>query len=458
LSVLAAVAAALPGEKPAALRELQASRAYLRTGRIIWSTRCNLPRERDDIIWYWHSYDVPRYFVSQFTPNEYMVEDNGDPQGIVWPMRDGAPHPVVGLLRRRYLWAEDKSWQYREMDSSASVRDSRDLPIVDARALGVAAGLASTPDFAAWLSAAGTEDATYEVQETGGLCHVSEIRGKSVTEYVLDPQRGWNAVRVTRSSGGEIISEARSKLTKYGDAWFPEQVELYSREHMNGEEPVYVIDVLFAAFNQPEDPQSLTPESMGVDVGMTIDVYGPGPGRPKARYFWDGKKMITEQEFSARLASGELEYGPRTKLAMNFVDAMAPDLEAWEERWKHYTIDFANKYQLDSAQSSHAWRILVDCVTSGHQYLDRHKEEIEKIRDQMRELVDPSESKPAGASEKAQQLAQRMLELRAPLTEIFLGRLVPRLEEIPTRAQREAAAARGAVPQARRRAQSQPSP
>lgn len=430
-------------QKPLALIGMENARRTLHTGHVMWSTRCNLPRKDDGIVYRWHSYDVPRYFTSRFTSDEYMVEDNGDPNGVVYPAADGGPDPELGYLPMRYLWYQGDQWNVRGRGLGAELyRDHRDA--VDVRTIGLAVGLGlgTTCDDLFRPSAGQTH---YEVRDRDGLQELIIQRENSTrtVSYLIDPARGWNPVHVRVVSEDRVLYEARSTLKQYDGVWFPEHVELYDYTHENGEEPLYVIEVLSASFNQPDHPKRLTPESIGVDVGTNIDAYADGLiSRPLGLFGWDHEKLISPDELYERIRSGELKVGPGVRAEAQRSQALGLGIGRVESDWEQYVRRFIEKYRLNAEQQERAHRILRRCQEQANRYLTRHKDEIEGTRSEVRALSDPTRKQSTKRSERMQQLKERMLKLRAPLTQIFYGSLVPGLEKLPTRAQRKAVAER----------------
>ena len=445
LLLLVGLCFALPSgyaeDKPPALVAMENARAALHTGHVVWSTRCNLPRKDDGIIYRWYSYDVPRYYTSRFTSGEYMVEDNGDPRGVVWPMRDGKPHPDMGYLPMRYLWYDGAQWNHRDRVPAAELYPGyRDA--VDVRTFGLAVALA-TCDWQTLLR--GSKRGPYEVRIVDGLHEVSLHAEKvdRTVRYLVDPERGWNPVRVTKLSGGKVLWESRTTLKEYGGVWFPEQVELFESTHEEGKQPVYVIDILSASFNQPDHPTRLTPESIGIEVGTQIQAYAEGNvTRPSGRFGWDKKKLVPLKELFQRIRSGELETGPQTKAYIDRSLALGRRSDHFQSEWERYVRRFIKKYRLNDEQSEKALKILRSCQERGEEYISRHKDEMDEIRATVRGLTDPTKPQEVKRSKEIPKLKERMIALQAPLTDIFYRQLMPRLEKLPTRAQRKAVAER----------------
>ncbi|MFH1748786.1 MAG: hypothetical protein ABIG44_17265 [Planctomycetota bacterium] len=432
-------------DRSPALIGLENAREQLRTGHVIWSTRCNRPKTPDDelMIHRWHSFDVPRYFTSQFTSDEYLVEDNGDPAGVVFPTRDGTPHPELGYLPMRYLRYEGAVWEHRDGEPLATVRRGlRFLP--NPRLLGMTAVIESGADCHRIIWGHG-EEYSYETRIVDGLYEVTRhsANGAGVYLFLLDPERGWNPVRYAFLNNDQVVREVRSTLKQYGDVWFPERIELYDREHEGGEEPTYVIDVLSASFNEPDHPKRLTPESIGIEVGTNITVEEWGSSIRRIGMFgWDKKKLVPLKELFERIRAGELETGPQTRAAAEHDQAKGAGMELFETEWERYVRRFIDKYRLNEQQAEQAYKILRHCQERGQQHLSRHQDEIDRIRAELRDLSDVSQPKQIKRAETLGRLKEQMLRIQAPVNQIFYGELVPRLQKLPTRAQRQAVAER----------------
>ncbi len=123
------------------------------------------------------------------------------------------------------------------------------------------------------------------------------------------------------------------------------------------------------------------------------------------------------------------------------VDRRAPRSRAvgkdFEGEWDKYVKDFIAKYSLDESQQQQAATILADCKTQATRYADAKKSEIATIDGQLEET---KKSTDKDKSKKLADLNAQRTKLMEPVGKIFEEQLKPRLEKIPTRAQRKAAA------------------
>jgi len=114
----------------------------------------------------------------------------------------------------------------------------------------------------------------------------------------------------------------------------------------------------------------------------------------------------------------------------------AQDPSSFETVWDKYVEDFINRYQLNAGQAQNARSVLEACKEQGRQHVRRYKDDLERIDAQ---LAEARQSKDKAAQEKQQALSAQRAKLVEPLDTIFEKQLKPRLERLPTRAQREAA-------------------
>jgi len=105
-------------------------------------------------------------------------------------------------------------------------------------------------------------------------------------------------------------------------------------------------------------------------------------------------------------------------------------------QWEAYVRDFIQRYQLDEAQTARANAILKECQEAANRLIERRKAEFERIDKQLQEL---SQSPSPDKIKQLTELNERRNKLLEPINEIFEKQLKPRLEKLPTRAQKQAA-------------------
>ena len=123
-----------------------------------------------------------------------------------------------------------------------------------------------------------------------------------------------------------------------------------------------------------------------------------------------------------------------------------------ESEWEAYTRRFIARYRLNDEQTERALAILRDCQKQGNQYLQRRRAEFEKLETRQKAA---QQSQKKGTAKELAAIQTELKKLRQAIDEIFEKQLKPRLDKLPTRAQRQAAEEREAAKQA---AQSKPKP
>ena len=107
-----------------------------------------------------------------------------------------------------------------------------------------------------------------------------------------------------------------------------------------------------------------------------------------------------------------------------------------ESAWEKYVREFIAKYQLNDEQTQKANAVLEDCQAQAERYTIGRKEQLEKLDKQIAEL---KKSKDKNKNKRLSELNEKRKSLMDPLDRIFEQQLKPRLERLPTRAQRRAA-------------------
>lgn len=107
-----------------------------------------------------------------------------------------------------------------------------------------------------------------------------------------------------------------------------------------------------------------------------------------------------------------------------------------ESAWEKYVREFIARYKLNDEQAQKAHAVLDDCQSQADRYLLGRQAELEKLDRQVEGL---KKSKDKQKSKKLSALTNQRNKLMAPIDRIFENQLKPRLERLPTRAQRRAA-------------------
>ncbi|MFO0836888.1 MAG: hypothetical protein U1D55_00050 [Phycisphaerae bacterium] len=123
----------------------------------------------------------------------------------------------------------------------------------------------------------------------------------------------------------------------------------------------------------------------------------------------------------------------------------APPVKPHESEWEQYVRQFIERYKLDDQQSQKAYTILNDCKAAAEKITRGNEGEIEQLDKRKTELAASKDANKAKELAKIEEQRKKLLE---PLTRIFEQQLKPRLERLPTRAQRKAAEAVAKTPPA----------
>jgi hypothetical protein len=106
----------------------------------------------------------------------------------------------------------------------------------------------------------------------------------------------------------------------------------------------------------------------------------------------------------------------------------------FEGEWEKYVREFIARYQLNDAQKQRAEIVLKSCQEQAASYMAKRKASLEAIDKRIEELKGEKDS-----AQEVRKLTERKTKMLEPVQQIFEKRLKPRLERLPTRAQRAAA-------------------
>lgn len=109
----------------------------------------------------------------------------------------------------------------------------------------------------------------------------------------------------------------------------------------------------------------------------------------------------------------------------------------FETEWEQYTRNFIQKYQLNEGQEQRALAILKDCTAQAVRHTESNKTQVETIQAEIAKLTSSDDKK--AAAEKLTKWNDKLKDIREPINQIFEKQLKPRLDKLPTRAQRAAA-------------------
>jgi len=448
------VGSALGQGHPEPVRNLEWTRGPLETAHIEWSW---WKPERSS-----HFY----FYTSRIAGDEIALDQRGDEEGV-FGRRSEDQVPARSIPVHRTLRAGGQAWQYSGLSLSVDVypvSDRTPSGLPDLRALGMSymLSLRDVHD-TLWFDGPQASPRKYRVTVENGLHVVRALTDQGEITWYLDPERGWCPVRVTCAKDGKILQESRSTLTQFDGVWFPQRVVFFRSTYEDGKEPCEVVRIHSASLNQPEHPLRLTPGDIGIDACFNVAMHDEN-GKPVGLFKWDGERIITIEEWNQREEAGELKPGPHAqrlagrardiverarergdpKLAAHEAGSRATDAgltpaalvkRSLESQWEAYARHFIERYRLNKEQSDKAWAILKDCQERANRYLAKREKDFEKLDKEAEAL------KKSDAKDRAQRLAaidKRHRKLMQPIDEIFEKQLKPRLEKLPTRAQRRA--------------------
>jgi hypothetical protein len=433
----------LPGNvraqpRPQALENAQRYRERLQTGMVEFSlrdTRWGLPTT---------------FYTAQFGKADDILVNRGDEHGLFFCSDGSVSTAHVGA--HAVLKKDDRTWVHDSDYIAADVYESgsRAENIFRLRALGLAWRFSlDDAHETLWRERVKQPGArTYHESVQDGLHVVTCEADYGTITWWIDPERGWNPVRVTLEDGRGVIAESRSTLRQFDGVWYPATTVFHK-----GGKLVQVVSVESARFNRPEDPRVLTPGDIGIECGMQLSVQRSGDQTQIMMY--DGEKPVSLHEYAKRFHAGEVQRGPRSQRALARLEAEAVEREFGHvgspedpkydgmvkgrraTEWEEYTRRFIVKYRLDSEQEQKALAILRDCQERANQYILQHRAEFEGLIRRARAVAEnANDSERSGAYSAVYQTRTR---LTRPIVRIFDEQLKPRLEKLPTRAQREAA-------------------
>lgn len=439
---------ALAQPRPSALAHVQRQRESLQTARIELSRTM-------------HRFLLsPRFYTARLAEADEILVSRGDaegfhraPNGSVHPTDEGRPRHTLKSAGETWIHEEGALWAGMEEES----RFAEHIPRM--RTLGVSYFNSHRDiDETLWRDAvAQPGPREYGERVEDGLHIVTAQTDYGTITWWIDGGRGWSPVRVTLEQDGQIVRESRSTLKRFDGVWYPETVLFFSKHHKDGKEPVETVKVYGAHFNRPEHPRRFGPTDIGVEAGMLVEKQNADGTTVNRPLVWDGTKAVTQEEFGERETVGEIELGPtyRRLLAQRKAkEALQPtltgrargeaaggrnrrarDARTFESEWTAYTRRFIQRYRLDAEQRQKAWGILQHCQQRANAHVARYQAEFERLDCKLRAAQEAKDGK--------QLLALKHLraELTAPIERIFQEALKPRLETLPTRAQRRAAEA-----------------
>jgi hypothetical protein len=449
LAVSAASARQRPSEKPSALEALEQSRRSLQSGTIAW----RVVPEGDEA--------RALSYVSRYARNGDMIfEHRGDKDG--WTVFEPATGRGVQKYPLLYMVNADGYWEHQETTPLCMLwkRDGSPNPyadrVKDILAVGVHptdASLRSDVGFdAVWEGMPGVINETVEWKQTSAdgkfLVRAQLDSGMTIT-WRIDPERGWNAEHIAaEDKEGRATHEVVCSLRQYGDLWLPERTT-----YLRNGETVEVVEIVSAALNQRDDPAAFRGADLGLEPGTNIALQNEPMevGKPAV---WNGEAVSDWDGWIADVRAGRRQWGPmfqrmnregrwdsphstdkeRLQREMATLElATEASLRSHEGLWLRYVRDFIKRYQLNEEQSQKAMAILRDSQEHAARMLERVRPQLTVLSQQLEEARRVSDN------DRIRELVARVGELRKPIDSVFEKELKPRLEKLPTRAQRRAA-------------------
>lgn len=438
------------GKRPVALLAMEDARRAIRTADFVWSATDaggKQVRTRTRV--------APNGLSAQFLPND---------DGLV-----AAPGGSTSMRAAQHLWTSDGYFFYAagHVFCNTFARDDPISKLIansmvrDPRALGMnpSFNVADLDEAIAGFPRSGIPR-DYHSEVIDGIHRVTAAleTGREIIWHI-NPAKQWNAERVEYRKDGEFIKEMVISLRQRDGIWFPDVVKLRRGPQR---EVVQTWRIESATFNRPEHKQELTLSDIGVEPGMNIMPQGQAAAEHSKKQVedglshfhyrvWNGTSAVTREEYRAAKAAGLVRSSPTIQALLDRAGRSPPRhaepaaprrgaplasvVELLSE-WEQYVRQFIARYKLAEEQSQKALTILKDCQELAKRYLNRNEAKIEQLEVRLRAARKSRE--PDAGKQRAAILAQ-MAKVREPVENIFETRLKPRLEKLPTRAQRKSA-------------------
>jgi hypothetical protein len=108
-------------------------------------------------------------------------------------------------------------------------------------------------------------------------------------------------------------------------------------------------------------------------------------------------------------------------------------MQQHETLWRRYVEEFIQRCKLNAEQAARARQLLSACEDEANEYIGRNRVELDRA------VAGTVEARSAGDKPRLEAATRRLAQLRGPIDAIFEKKLKPKLDTIPTRAQRQAA-------------------
>ncbi|MFO0839295.1 MAG: hypothetical protein U1D55_12325 [Phycisphaerae bacterium] len=441
------------GEKPAALIALEEARSSLCAERVEWSVVTSDAAGR------------PLRFVSRYARNgDWSVEHRGDPDG--YTVFEPASGEGISKYPQVYLQNGDGAWYWQESDPDCDFwpRNSANpsaSPDPDARKEVRFTGIAPSPwsmksdvGFrAVWNDPRNAIVRWRESRRGDVFIVVGECENGAEFTWEINSAKGWNCERVAFEHEGVVIQESVSSLRKYGDTWFPEATHYFFKGEL-----IQSVRVTNATLGARAAPARLTLADLGVEAGTNITYKDRTLPIGDTRV-WNGEAEAPIDVFYAEVHAGKRKQGPTWERRNRGETIVSPyataeqkrqpqisavqiDMEAIAGRhvpfWLRYVREFIQRHELNGEQEQTAMAVLSRCEQSADKAIEPKGDQLRKLVGQRREAIRQND---AVRRTELREEIERILE---PVNRIFETELKPRLDQIPTREQRKAAAAQAA--------------
>lgn len=438
--------------RPEALQALENAHRVIRNGEVRWTVTPVADGGRS------------LNYVTRFAANgDTIFENRGDDDG--WTQFD----PQTGKGTRRfpqlhlsnsdgYWWAQESGIGGRWYVDESEAEMAEFGTVHDVRMSGKTASSWPMQFGVGTKGLWGRADdpiIRYDTEKEGDY-HVVKATTESGAKitWFISPTKGWNAERVTYESG-RYFAESMTTLEEFSGAWLPVLTEYFEKGKL-----IESIAIQEVKINDPNGPRRFTLNDIGIQPGEAIAAkHDPAPaGKPRV---WNGEAVSEWDDWMADLKSGKREWGARMKLLNSGKPYDSPYMTDGEREqlrvaratrlrfaethkheglWTRYVRDFIARFKLDNEQTQKALLVLSECQQRAKQIVQKRRSDFE---DAFNKLDEANSKKDDAESAKAK---ARLEELRKPIDAIFEGELVPRLDKLPTRAQRAAADAVAAPP------------
>jgi hypothetical protein len=389
--------------------------------------------------------------------DEVLVFFDGTDDGITAFTEDGRP---VRDLEEATLLRSDGLWQKYQKGLSGQANLGPDVGrpgVLDFRCVGMTATteclIASPLEAIDRTRGAPPDTVEYSesVDEDGLYVVEAKVRNSDQsTVWYIDPQQGFNAIRVDELYHGKIYFSALTDYRFINGIYVPVKV-IYADADAN----VHCVNEFeYTKVNTPDIPAELTPTDIGIWIGTPVNVVDAAGARQMK---WNGDQLITIEEYNDLFRQGKIQNDPRVEewyrrakentlatqsaasrpsapasqpvtfdereraLDQRLERALAPDLDEWDK----YVAEFIRKYELNGEQAGTCGKILKDSKSRRDAYLQRRAADIRKLKG--------GKYKTDGDMKRAE---EKLTVLLRPVQDTF-DRMKARLMKVPTRKQLE---------------------